>query len=139
MSKSKALTIKDIQNNPTAIVEADKLSPALMQKLEDNLPQFVKEYEKDGTAILRWSMEHLMIVEQILVDKFNFSEDEIVKLERNIKEILPAITKYKAETPRLLTQADYYVIKANIERNKMLYSAEKAGITLPDGQIKRIK
>lgn len=137
MAKSKALALKDIQKNVTAITESDTLPPALMKALEDKVPQFVKEYEADGTAILRWNLEHLMIIEQILQDKFDFTEDELVKLEKNIKEILPAITQFKAETPRLITRQDYYVAKANVERNKFLYQAEKAGIVLPHPEDKK--
>lgn len=145
MSK-KTLTIKQLENpteNLTAISEGDKLSPEIMQVLENKLPEFIKEYARDGTAIVRWNYEHLIIIEYLLREHFNFSEGELEKLEKKLKELLPKIVGMKMETPIIITKADYAeVADKMVQRNKQIGRIDEAGrngIILPDGGMKRLR
>lgn len=139
---SKALTTKDIQNkeNAVAIHEQDSLPPDLMAKLEDKLPAFLKEYEADGTAVLRWNQELFIMFEYILQRDFGLSDDDIDRFIRKFKELLPVVHKMKIDVPRLLSKEDFHIAREMVERNKFLYKAEKAGIKLPNPQeTKKIK
>lgn len=136
----KTLTTKQLENpseNMTAISQADNLSPELMQVLEDKLPEFIKEYARDGTAVVRWNYEHLIILEYLLREHFNFSEGDLEKLEKKLKELLPKVVEMKMETPILITKADYVeVADKMVQRNRQIGRIDEAGrqgILLPKG------
>jgi hypothetical protein len=146
MPKTKAITTKqleDVEKNLTGITEADMLSPEVMQKLEDKMPEFLKEYARDGTAIVRWNYEHLIIIEYLLREYFNFNEGELEKLEKKLKEILPKIVGMKMETPILITKADYAeVADKMVYANKQIGRRDEAGrkgILLPKSPLKKLK
>jgi len=123
--------VKKIEANTVAIADSDVLPPELMKALEDKMPEFVKEYEADGSAVLRWTHEYLILMEEILRLDFGFTEDDMVKIEQRIKDMLPILHTMKLEDTRLLRKHDFAVVRDMVERNKILFKAEKAGITLP--------
>jgi len=139
--KTKAITTKElteIEKNLTAVSEADILSPEIMQRLENKLPEFIKEYARDGTAIVRWNYEHLIIIEYLLREHFNFSEEELTKLEKKLKELLPKVVGMKMDDPILITKADYVqVADKMVKRNKQIGRMDEAGrsgIVLPSSK-----
>jgi hypothetical protein len=141
MSKNK-LAIKDLQKiegNLTGILETDVLPPELMKMLEDKMPEWMKEYEADGTAVARWMHEYLILMEEVLRIDFDFKEEDMIKLEKRIKETLPVLHKMKIENTKLLRKADMAIGMDMVDRNKALFKAERAGITLPSGDLKKIK
>jgi hypothetical protein len=121
----------DIEKNLTAVEQEDKLSPELMKLLEDNVPDFVKEYAADGTAILRWNHELLIMFEEILRLDHGWNEDMLESFEKRVKEMLPVVHKMKLEDTKLLRKADFAVALDIVERNKQLFKAEQSGISLP--------
>lgn len=139
MSKKKDIDLATIANNPTAITDIDHLSPEMMKLLEDKVPEFVKEYVADGTAVLRWNHEFLILIEEILRNDFNFVEEDMEKVEKRVKELLPVVHKMKMEDTKLLRKADFAIAIDFVERNKALFKAEQAGITLPTGELKKLK
>lgn len=139
---SKKIIKKDLANiekNIPAIKEEDVLSPELMKMLEDKVPEFVKEYVADGTAILRWNHEFLIMLEEILRLDFGFEEDDMVKIEKRLKEMFPIIAQMKKNDTKLLRKVDFAVAIEMVKRNKELFKAEQAGITLPSGALKKLK
>lgn len=139
---SKKIVKKDLANiekNIPAIKEEDVLSPELMKMLEDKVPDFVKEYVADGTAILRWNHEFLIMLEEILRLDFGFEEDDMVKIEKRLKEMFPIIAQMKKSDTKLLRKVDFAVAIEMVKRNKELFKAEQAGITLPTGELKKLK
>lgn len=139
---SKIIKKKDlatIEKNIPAIKEDDLLSPELMKMLEDKVPDFVKEYAADGTAILRWNHEFLILLEEILRLDFGFEEDDMVKIEKRLKEMFPVIAQMKKNEPRLLRKVDFAVAREMVEINKRNFKAEQSGITLPTGELKKLK
>lgn len=145
--QTKALTVKQEKQigemikslNPVALKSQDLLPPQLMQMLEDKMPAWIKDYVADGTSVIRWNWEFLIILEQILVDRFNFTEEEIIKLEKDIKKILPRIEKFKAETPRLITKEDFAPGLKMVKRNKKLFVAQQGWNQLEAGEQKQLK
>jgi hypothetical protein len=138
-NKLKVKDLQKIEKNIVGITDDDVLPPEMMSMLEDKLPEWLKEYEADGTAVMRWMHEYLILMEEVLRIDFNFNEDDMVKIEKRIKEMLPAIHKAKIENTRLLRKADFAVAMDIVDRNKLLYKAEKQGITLPTGEMKKLK
>lgn len=140
---NKKLTKKDltkVESNLAAITDSDVLPPEIMKMLEDKMPEWLKEYEADGTAVARWMHEYLILMEEVLRLDFNFSEDDMVKIEKRIKEILPVLHKMKIENTKLLRKADFAVAMDFVDRNKILFKAEREGIALPSGKTaKKLK
>jgi len=132
-------TLPQIQGNLTSIKDEDVLPPELMKLLEDRMPAWLKEYEADGTAVARWMHEYLILMEEVLRIDFGFSEDEMVKIEKRIKEMLPVLHKMKIEDTKLLRKADMAIGMDMVDRNKALFKAEKAGIALPGKGLKKLK
>lgn len=134
MKKKTALVPK--QNfNIVAQNPDDLLSPQLMKQLEDKLPEFIKEYERDGTAILRWNYEHLIIIEYLLREHFNFNDNQLVKLEKELKQIMPKVVGLKAETPLIITKEDYVGIADRaVQLNKLIQQRADSKIALPTEQ-----
>lgn len=142
MSKN-ALAKQEPAKNEVAVAGGDMLSPQKMQELEDKLPEWMKEYARDGTAVVRWNYEHFIIISYLLREHFGFSEADLEKLEKNLKEILPKIVGMKMETPILITKADYAeVADKMVAINKQIGRYDEAGrkgIYLPKPGVKKIK
>lgn len=135
--KKKDLTT--IEKNIPAIKEDDLLSPELMKMLEDKVPDFVKEYAADGTAILRWNHEFLILLEEILRLDFGFEEGDMEKIEKRLKEMFPVIAQMKKNDTKLLRKVDFAVAREMVEINKRNFKAEQSNITLPTGELKKLK
>lgn len=141
MAKDKSLTQSNpIAPNLTSLTDSDILPPEMMRQLENKLPQWLQEYEADGTAIMRWNQELFILFEYILQRDFDFTEDDIDKFILKFKELLPEVAKLKVDVPRLLDKKDFHIAREMVERNKQVFKAQKAGIALPNKQaIKQIK
>lgn len=138
----KNLIKKDLINladNPVGIKDDDVIPADLMRQLEDKIPPWLKEYENDGSAILRWNFEYSIFLMELLRYNFDFSEDDIDKLDSLIKEWLPKIKLMKAKLPRLLTKQDFNLALEMVARNKKLLEREKSGIYLPKDKGKELK
>lgn len=132
MRKTKLTEVKKkIEANPTALFTDDKLPPEIMQMLEDKMPPWVKELATNASAVLQWNLEYLIVLEEILRLDFDFTEDDLIRVEKRLKEVLPIAHKMKLEEPHQIRKGDLLVIMEMIERNKQLMSAQKAGIKLP--------
>lgn len=143
MSKTiKKQDAKQIAVNPNnvAVKEEDILSPELMKLLEEKVPSFVKEYVADGSAILRWNHELLIMFLEILRLNYGWSEEELEGFEKKVKEMLPVVHTMKMEDTKLMRKYDFWVAKEIVERNKVLFKMEQAGIKLPDKvEVKSLK
>lgn len=139
MSKSdvKSIVNKTIDKNLTSIKDEDILPAEIMKQLEDKIPAWLQEFEADGTAVVRWTHEYLIMMEEILRLDFNFTEDDMVKIEKRIKEILPVLHQSKMEDTRLLRKADFAVAMDMVNLNKASFKAEKAGIAIPSKETVR--
>lgn len=131
--------LQDIERNLTTISDDDVLPPEIVKLLEDRMPEWLKEYEADGSAVQRWMHEYLILMLEILRLDYGFVENDLEKIEKRIKEMLPVLYKMKMEDTKLMRKADMAVGLAMVERNKVLFKAEKAGIALPNGEVKKIK
>lgn len=139
---SNKLTKQDLANvekNLVGITDADVLPPEMMKMLEDKLPEWLKEYEADGTAVMRWMHEYLILMEEVLRIDFDFNEEDMTKIEKRVKEMLPQLHKMKIENSQLLRKADMAIGMDMVDRNKALFKMEKAGISLPQGELKKLK
>lgn len=139
----KKIIKKDLQNiekNLVGITDQDVLPPEIMQMLSDKIPPWLQEYEADGTAVMRWMHEYLILLEEILRIDFGFQEGDMEKIEGRIKEMLPVLHKEKMENTRLLRKADMAIGMDIVDRNKALFRAEKLGISLPtNSKPKKLK
>ncbi len=139
---SKKIVKKDLQNiekNLVGITDQDVLPPEIMKMLEDKIPEWLQEYEADGTAVMRWMHEYLILIEEILRIDFGFTEDDMGKIEGRIKEMLPMLHKMKMENSKLLRKADMAIGMDMVDRNKALFKAEKNNIILPPKERKKFK
>ena len=139
IQKQDVKNVAALQNNAVAVKEEDLLSPELMALLEDKVPAFVKEYAADGTAILQWNHEFLIMIEEVLRLEFDFDEDSLVKLEQHIKELMPIAHHMKKGDTKLLRKNDFAVAMEMVKINKANFKARQAGITLPSGELKKLK
>lgn len=131
---------KAIEKNLVGITDDDILPPEIMRQLEDKIPQWLQEYEADGTAVMRWMHEYLILMEEVLRIDFDFNEEDMMKIEKRIKETLPQLHKMKMEDSRLLRKADMAIGMDMVDRNKLLFKAEKQGIALPSKEaVKELK
>lgn len=129
-----------VEKNLTAVNDTDVLPPEIMKLLEDKIPPWLQEFEADGSAVLRWNHELLIMFEEILRLDHGWTEPEIERFEKRIKEMLPIVHQMKMEDTKLLRKHDFAIAYDAVERNKLLFKAEKAGISLPEGKgIKKLK
>ncbi len=118
MKKTKAITTKDIE----------LLTPQQQLELEKKLPKWVRELAADGTAVLRWNQEFLILIEELLRKDFGLTEGDLVKLEKSIKEMLPHLHKMALEGLVILKPKDMQSALGMVEVYKQM---EKTGIALP--------
>ncbi len=97
--------------------------------LEKRLPKWVQELAIDGTAVLRWNQEFLILIEELLRKDHGFSEGQLVKLETRIKEMLPHLHKMSLEGLVILKPKDMQSALGMVEAYKQM---EKGGIKLPE-------
>lgn len=121
----------DTQKNPVAVKESDILPPALMQELEDKLPEWVKELARDGTAVLRWNFEFFILIEEILRRDHNFSEADLVSVEKRVKEMLPVVHKMKIDDPHQLRMKDFQLAMGIVDEHKKALKQEAGRIAIP--------
>lgn len=106
------------------------LTPQQQKQLEENLPQWVRELAADGTAVLRWNQEFLILIEEILRKDHGFTEGELVDLEKRIKEMLPELHKMSLEDLVILNPRDMQSALGIVDSYKRI---EKQGkIILPE-------
>ena len=96
-SKTKALDLKK---------EFELLTPQQQKELEEKLPKWIREYAADGTAVLRWNQEFLILIEEILRKDQGFSEGQLVQLEKRVKEMLPHLHKMSLDDLVILRPKD---------------------------------
>jgi hypothetical protein len=123
--------------NPVAQHEGDILDAQTMQMLEDKLPQWVKELQNDGTAVLRWNLEFLILIQEILIQDFGFSQGDMVKLETKIKEMLPHLHEMQLNGLTILNHENMKVAMKIVELNKAQIQQAGKKIIMPG--VKRIK
>ena len=90
MKKTKALQSKED-------FDLSVLTPEQIRKLEENATTWLKELLSHPNAVLKWNQEFLILVEEILRKDHGFSEGDLVKLEKRIKEMLPRLHKMALE------------------------------------------
>ena len=129
MKKIKELAIK----NPTE----GNLTLEQTMALEEKLPQWVRELAADGTAVLRWNQEFLILVEEILRKDHGFSEGDLVKLEKRVKEMLPHLHKMSLEGLVILRPKDMESALGIVDSYKQIEN--KGKIALPTkNDVKRL-
>lgn len=123
-----------------AQVEQDILPPELMKSLEDKLPEWVKELQRNGTAVLRWNQEYLILLEEILRREFGFSEGDIKKMEGRVKEMLPHLHTMQLEGLSILNHENMRVAMNIVDIYKQQLKEQDTGIALPGkGIIKKLQ
>lgn len=122
-----------------AQVEQDILPPEIMKSLEDKLPEWVKQLQRDGTSVLRWNQEYLILLEEILRREFGFSEGDVRKMEGRVKEMLPHLHNMQLEGLSILNHENMRVAMDIVEIYKQQLKEQETGIVLPGkGKVKRL-
>lgn len=110
--------------------EVELLTPQQMVEMEEKLPQWIKEYAADGTSVLRWNQEFLILIEEILRKDHGFDEGQLVQLEKRIKEMLPELHKMSLKDLVILNPRDMQSALGIVDSYKRI---EKEGrIILPE-------
>ena len=123
-----------------AQVEQDILPPELMKELEDKLPEWVKELQRDGTAVLRWNQEYLILLEEVLRREFGFSEGDVKKMEGRVKEMLPHLHNMQLEGLSILNHENMKVALDIVEIYKQQLKEQDTGIVLPGkGVVRKLR
>lgn len=121
------------------LVEQDVLPPEIMKALEDKMPDWLKQLQNDGTAVLRWNQEYLILLEEILRREFKFSEGDIKKMEGRVKEMLPHLHNMQLEGLSILNHENMRVAMDIVEIYKKQLKEQDIGIALPGkGSIKKL-
>ena len=108
--------------------DIELLTPQQQLELEKKLPQWVQELAASGTAVLRWNTEFLILIEELLRKDHGFTEGQLVKLEKSIKETLPHLHKMSLDDLVLLRPKDMEMALGIIDQYKKM---EKSGLALP--------
>lgn len=123
-----------------AHVEQDILPPEIMSELEKKLPEWVKQLQIDGTAVLRWNQEYLILLEEILRRDFGFSEGDVKKMEGKVKEMLPHLHTMQLEGLTILNHENMRVALNIVDIYKQQLKEQEIGITLQrKGGITKLK
>ncbi len=143
MKKVKDLVKKEVAKQKgtanLAQVEQDILPPEVMAALEKNLPEWVKELQRDGTSVLRWNMEYLILIEEILRRDFGFSEGDVQKMEGKVKEMLPHLHNMQLEGLSILNHENMRVAMDIVDIYKQQLKQQETGLILPGkGKVKRL-
>lgn len=133
------------ETNPVAVVEQDILPPEMTKLLEDKLPQWVKELARDGTAVLRWNLEFLILIEEILRREYGMNQADMVKIEKRVKELMPHLHKMQLEGLTILKAEDMKIAlnivdlyKQQLEREgQTIALANKDQVRALGGKIKK--
>lgn len=136
MSKTNALKPIDGSKNVTALTADDLVPPEIMQQLENKLPEWVKELARDGSAVLRWNLEFLILLEEILRRDYGFTQDDMQKIEAKTKEMLPHLHKMQLEGLTLLKAEDMKIAMNIVDLYKQQLKERESGIALLPGMKK---
>ena len=127
--KTKALTKK----NPTEL-----LTPEQQAQLRQLLPEWVLEFEEDGTSVLRWNYQFLLLIEEFLRRDHGFSEKQLIKLEKRIKEDMPKFVGLSLKDAMILRPRDMESAFDMIDFHKKALKKERVS-ELPAGTLKKVK
>lgn len=134
MTKQKAELATITPINPTAVMDMDRLPAELTNVLETKIPDWAKELATDGTAVQRWNLEYLILLEEILRKDHGFTEDDMTRLEKRLKELLPVAHTMKLEEPKQLRKKDFALAMAIVDENKRLYKIENKRLSTQSNQ-----
>lgn len=129
MKRKTKLTIKN---------KIELLTPEQQAQLRQLLPPWVKEFEEDGTAVLRWNYQFLLLVEELLRRDHGFEEKDLVKLEKRIKVMMPKFVGLSLGEAMILRPKDMTSALDMIEFHKKVLKQERVP-ELPKETLKKIK
>ena len=113
MTKSKSLSLKD------------------EKKLLAKLPSWIPEKEDTATAILQTAQEFLLLVEDCLAKHHGFSENEMKKLESEVREMLITLGDMERKGLSILSPREMSIVGeiAEIRRKRLEFG--RSGLVLP--------
>ena len=116
---------KKFEQSQSDLILADDPAELLVTKPEDfkalvekNMPEFVAKInskEDLGNTVLSTSQEFLLVIEDVLRRKFDFTEDDFKKLHNEIKPILKGVTEFEKDGLNLTSLHDIEMIGDMIE------------------------
>jgi hypothetical protein len=131
---------RDVTPNSVGLVEQDVLPPEIMRELENKMPEWLKQLQRDGTAVLRWNQEYLILLEEVLRKDFGFSEGDVQKMEGRVKEMLPHLYKMQLEGLTILNHENMRVAMNIVDIYKQQLKEQDTGIVLPGkGRVTRLR
>lgn len=106
MKKTKALTIFPNSGIMERLLQGGQLTPQEESTVKANLPAWIPEKENIATAMMQTGQEFLIAVEEILRTKFNFTEQDEIKLEKGLKKLLPVLHTMELKGLSVLSPRD---------------------------------
>lgn len=128
--KINKLTVKDNK--------MELLTPEQQAQLRQLLPEWVVEFEEDGTSVLRWNYQFLLLVEELLRRDHGFSDKQLIKLEKRLKVAMPAFVGLSLKEAMILRPKDMESAMTMIDFHKKALKKERVS-ELPAGTIKKVK
>ena len=128
--KTNKLTVKDNK--------MELLTPEQQAQLRQLLPEWVVEFEEDGTSVLRWNYQFLLLVEELLRRDHGFTDKQLVKLEKRIKSTMPKFVGLSLKDAMILRPKDMESAMNMIDFHKNILKKERVQ-ELPAGTLKKVK
>lgn len=96
----------------------------------------IQEVEDVGNSMLQVAQEYTIAVEQVLLDEFDFTEDQLQHFEGKLRELLSTLADVERKGLSVLSYHDMEAI-ADIARVRYGREKEKrTGLILPKGKDK---
>lgn len=109
-----------------------------MELSEKHIAAF-KEVERVGTSMMETAQEYTLAIEQILVEDFNFTEEQLRHMEERLREMLVTLADIERSGLSILSVHDMELVGeiAKMRYNRLL--SKDSGIALPtEGQVKKL-
>ena len=104
-----------------------QLSPSHMAAIEKT--------ENVGTAMMQTAQEYTIAMEQVLIDDFGFTEEQLQHLEGRLREMLVTLADVERKGLSVLSFHDMKSVAeiAQIRYNRLI--EQKTGLVLPKGKV----
>lgn len=114
------------------------LTPKQQVQLRQLLPKWVMEFEEDGTAVLRWNYQFLLLLEELLRRDHDFSEKQLIKLEKKLKDVMPKFVGLSLKDAMILRPKDMTSALDMIAFHKKVLKQERVP-ELSANTLKKVK
>lgn len=95
--------------------------------------QAIKDVERVGTSMMQVGQQMILVTEQILIEDFGFTEEQLQHLEERQRQMLSTLAEVERKGLSVLSMHDMESVAelANIRYNRLL--EKETGIVLPKG------